>query len=369
MRVAVHAVTGRRGGPRTYALALLRALIGLDGDDAFVLLSDQPVNADECAGATRISVPMPGGTAMRPIAEAIGLPLAARRARADVFHGTKQTLPRGLPCPGVVTVLDLAPHLFPETFSRAAGLYLRRSTESAVRRAARVIAISAHTAADVHEHLGVPQDRIDVVPLGVDPRFREPVEPSQVAAVRERLGVPERYLLSVGTIQPRKNVDVLLDAVDRLAAAGRDVPRLVLVGRTGWMSDDVVARAAASPHVLHIGEVSAEDLPVLLAGADVFLSPSSYEGFGLAVAEAMAAGTAVIAGGGSATDEVVGDAGRLVPPRDVAALADALDALLGDDAARSRLAASGREHVAQLTWRATAERTREVYRAVRNAQR
>ena len=163
-------------------------------------------------------------------------------------------------------------------------------------------------------------------------------------------------------MQPRKNVDVVLDAMEALERRGRAAPPLVVAGRRGWMSEDVVRRAQASPRVRWLGEVPEEDLPALYAGARVFVSPSSYEGFGLAVAEAMAAGVAVVAGAGSACDEVVGDAGVLVPPRDVEAVAAAIDALLGDDARRRGLAAAGRARAAQFTWDATARGTRDAYR-------
>jgi len=130
-----------------------------------------------------------------------------------------------------------------------------------------------------------------------------------------------------------------------------------------------VRRARSSPRVVHLGEVPDEDLPALYAGAKLFVSPSSYEGFGLAVAEAMAAGVAVIAGSGSASDEVVGDAGVLVPPRDVDALVAAIDGLVRDDARRARLAAAGRDRISRFTWERTARATRDVYREAMESRR
>jgi glycosyltransferase involved in cell wall biosynthesis len=360
MRVGISAVTGTQGGPRTYAIELLRALAALPGDDAFVLLADDPSAAPDAARVTARKVPMPVKAA-RPAAEAVVLPVLALSEGLDVFHGTKQTLPRGLRCARVVSIHDLAPMLLPDTFPSGAGVYLRTSTRSAAQRAHLVITGSQHTAKDLREHLGVAPDRIVVTPYGVEERFRAPHAPERVAAVRARLGLPEAYVACVGTIQPRKNVDVVLDAMDLLAARGREPPLLALAGRVGWMSDAVIERAQASPRVRWLGEVPDADLPPLLAGAEVFVSPSSYEGFGLAVAEAMAAGAAVIGGSVSSLDEVVGDAGLLVPPRDAAALADALDRLLGDGALRARLAAAGAAKAAAYTWDATARATRAAY--------
>lgn len=360
MRIGVAAVTGTRGGPRTYALHLVRELAALPDGDAIVFFADEPGSVRGLANVREVGVPTPFRAA-RPVAEALVLPWRARRERLDVFHGTKQTLPRGVPGARVVTVHDLAPMILPETFPRGAGAWLRRSTAAAARRAHVIVAVSETTARDLRDRLGVAPERIVVVANGVEDRFRAPQTPERVAAVRGRLGLPERYLACVGTIQPRKNVDVVIDAVEALAKRGRDVPPVAVAGRTAWMSAAVVARARSSPHVRWLGEVADDDLPALLAGALAFVSPSSYEGFGLAVAEAMAAGTAVVAGSGSASEEVVGDAGVLVPPRDVAALAAAIDRLLSDDAGRARLAAAGKARCARYTWSATAAATRRAY--------
>jgi glycosyltransferase involved in cell wall biosynthesis len=360
LKVALAAVTGTQGGPRTYAVCLLRALVELGADDEYTLVSEEKDAVPELRGIGRIRVPVPAKS-VRPLVDATLLPWKMRRAGFDVFHGTKQTLPAGMSGALVVTVHDLAPAIFPETFPRGAGAYLRRSTAAAVRRADVVIADSETTARDLREMLGAPPERIRVIPLGVEPRFFGPHDPARVAAVRAKHRLPADYVASIGTIQPRKNLDVVLDAMELLGKRGKKTPPLVVVGRTGWMSDDVVRRAKSSPSVIHLGEVPEDDLPSLYAGATLFVSPSSYEGFGLAVAEAMAAGVAVIGGAGSASDEVVGDAGVLVKPRDVDALVDAMDALLADDARRAALAAAGRARVARFTWEATARATREAY--------
>lgn len=366
MKVALAAITGTLGGPRTYALSLLRALSALEGPEEYVLLSDAPVSEAESGGVRRIAVPMPGGTLGRPLAEAVGFPWAARKARPDLYHGTKHTLPRALRCSKVVSVMDLAWLRLPETFTRGAAAYLQRSTAAGVRRADHVIAISECTKRDVVELLGVPEERISVTLLGIDEQYRRPVEAAEIERVRERHGLPAEYLLTAGTVQPRKNVDIVLDAVEALAGS-REVPPLVVAGRAGWKSDDVVRRAKTSRHAVHLGVVPPEDLPALMAGALLVLSPSSYEGFGLVIAEAMAVGTVAIGGSGSACEEVVGDAGVLVPPRDADALADTIQRLLDGDTERHRLEVEGRERALQFTWAATARATRDVYRRVAGA--
>jgi glycosyltransferase involved in cell wall biosynthesis len=364
MKVALAAVTGTQGGPRTYAISLLRALVALAAGDEYTLVSEERGAAPDLTGIRRVHVPVPAKAA-RPLVEALALPVRMHLAGCDVFHGTKQTLPRGVPGARVVTIHDLAPMILPETFPRGAGAWLRRSTAAAARRAHLVIADSETTARDLRNILAVPAGRIRVIPLAVEARFHGPHDPARVAEVRARYGLPGEYVACIGTIQPRKNVDVVLDAMERVAGA----PPLVIAGRTGWMSDEIVRRAKASPRVVHLGEVPEEDLPFLYAGATLFVSPSSYEGFGLTVAEAMAAGVAVIAGSGSASDEVVGDAGVLVPPRDTAALAAAIERLLGDDSHRAALAAAGRTRIAKFTWEATARATRNVYAEAMEARR
>ncbi len=362
MRIGISAVTGTQGGPRTYALELLRAAAAAFPEDRFVLLADDPAAAPRLPNVDAARMPMPFKVA-RPISEAVALPLLARSRHLDVFHGTKQTVPAFVGCATVVSIHDLAPMLFPETFPTGAGAWLRSSTAAAARRADIVICGSGTTARDLRTHLGVPEDRIVVTPYGVEERFRTPVPAETRRTVAARLGLPERYVACVGTIQPRKNVDVVLDAMELVAARlGADSPPLVLAGRVGWMSDAVVARAKASPRVRWLGEVSDGDLPAILAGAAVFVSPSSYEGFGLAVAEAMAAGAAVVGGAGSSLDEVVGDAGVLVPPRDAGAVADAIASLLRDESLRARLAAAGRAKAAAYTWDRTARETNAAWR-------
>ncbi len=174
MKVGIGAVTGTRGGPRTYALALLRALVSLDdGDESYALLADDPAAEPDIAPLERLRMPLPVKAA-RPLAEAIALPLLARRAGLDAFHATKQTLPRGLGCAGLVSIHDLAPMLFPETFPRAGGAWLRRSTASAAARADRVLTGSETTARDLQAHLGVPASRIAVRRTGCAPSSDPP---------------------------------------------------------------------------------------------------------------------------------------------------------------------------------------------------
>jgi glycosyltransferase involved in cell wall biosynthesis len=183
-----------------------------------------------------------------------------------------------------------------------------------------------------------------------------------VAAVRARRGLPERYVLSVGTIEPRKNLATAIAAFH--AAAPRGVA-LALVGPRGWKLAEAIgadlAAGAVRPGIVVTGAVEDDELPALYAGASAFLFPSLYEGFGFPVLEAMACGTPVLSSDASSLAEVLGDAGVLLPPRDVAAWAEALRALLADPTRGRELGERGRRRAAEFTWERTARATRAVY--------
>jgi glycosyltransferase involved in cell wall biosynthesis len=224
---------------------------------------------------------------------------------------------------------------------------------------------SGNTGDDLVRFLRVDPARVAVVPNGVAPEFHRPVPRAEVERVRRAWDLPRRFVLCVGTLQPRKNPDVLLAAfaAARRSGAAGDAG-LVFAGRRGWMAGPflrALAREGPALGARLLEGVPDADLPGLLAAAEVFASPSSYEGFGLSVAEAMAVGLPVVAGDSSSEPEVVGDAGILVEPRDAASLEVALSRLLGDPAERRRLGEAARRRAARFTWASAARAVREVY--------
>ncbi len=362
MRVVLGVVAGTVGGPRSYGLGLVRALAALFPRDEWMVLTDRPGEFEGIPLSACVRVPLPA-KALRPAVEGTLVPRMVRRLAPDLYHGTKHSLPPRLPCPAVATIHDLAFLVLPATFPPASRIWLRAEARAAVRRAARIIAPSEHTKRDLVALLRADPARIAVVPNGVAPEFHRPVPPGEAERVRRAWGLPRRFVLCTGTLQPRKNPDVLLASFLALRrSGGAGDAGLVFAGRRGWMAGSFLrALRAAGPDVRLLEGVPDGDMPGLLAAAEVFASPSSYEGFGLSVAEAMAAGLPVVAGDGSSVPEVVGEAGILVPPRDGEALAAALGRLLSDPAERRRLGAAARRRAAAFTWEAAARAVRDVY--------
>jgi len=230
--------------------------------------------------------------------------------------------------------------------------------------ATRIITDSQATAADLHGMLGIPQDRIDVIPLGVDEAYR-PVSPQDAAAVRSKYSLPESYFLYLGTLEPRKNLVRLIEAWSRIAdACPHD---LVIAGREGWKMRHIRRAVAASsqPSRIHRpGFIAHGDLPAMIGAAAAFVWPSLCEGFGLPPLEAMACGVPVLTSNISSLPEVVGDAALLVNPHHVEAIAEGMLQLAEDVPLRNALKARGLERAAGFTWRRTAEATIKTYRAV-----
>ncbi len=291
-------------------------------------------------------------------------PLAAARERLDLLHGPVNVLPLLAPCPGVVTVHDLAFLAHAEAFHPAKRRYLTLATALSARRAARVIAVSAATRDELVRRLGVPARKVTVVHNAADPAFR-PLPAAEVARFRAAQGLSARVVLAVGTLEPRKNLTGLLDAFARLAPATD--AELVVVGGKGWLYDAVfgrLERLGLAGRVRFAGYVPDDQLPLWYNVAEVFVYPSRYEGFGLPPLEALACGTPVVTSDTSSLPEVVGDAALLVDPDDPAALAAALSRLLADPALRAALRERGIRRAADFSWSRTAAATRAVYDAV-----
>jgi glycosyltransferase involved in cell wall biosynthesis len=257
---------------------------------------------------------------------------------------------------------DLSFIRHPHLLRPANRFYLRTITRLSARRARRVIVNSHATHREVETLLGVPTERIDVTLLGVSPTYR-PLPDNKVDAFRRANDLPERFILYVGTLEPRKNIPTLLRA---FAALPQKDVGLVLVGGRGWLYhavESTIEELGLYPRIIRPGYVADDLLPLWYNAATVFAYPSLYEGFGMPLLEAMACGTPVVAADSTSLPEAVGrdGAGMLAPPQDVAAWTQALNTLLDDDEHRRDLSAQGSERAATFTWAETARHTVASY--------
>jgi glycosyltransferase involved in cell wall biosynthesis len=291
-----------------------------------------------------------GGPGPELLFEQIALPRRLRRERPALVHSPDCFLPLRRPCPGIVNVYDLAFDAYPHDFSRVTGWKFRTFVPRALRSAERVVCCSRFTADDVMRRFGVPEERVRVVPLA--PALAVGDAPTPAGG---------RYMLAVGDLRPKKDLATLVRAFAQLHRSGAIEHRLVVAG-LDLGEGDALARLARDAPVELAGFVTDADLDALMRGADLFVQPSLYEGFGLAIIEAMARGVPVALSRASVHPETGGDAAEYFEPRDVDDCARAVAAVLGDDARREALVARGRARAGALSWEATAAATVAVYR-------
>lgn len=290
--------------------------------------------------------------------------LGARRRNIDLYHAPS-FIPLAFPGPTVITVHDLSHLRYPETHPASRVAMLARRLPAALREASFVLVDSEFVRGELLAEYSLPPEKVVTTHLGVSPRFR-PMAKEEARPVLERLELEYgRYILSVGTLEPRKNVAATLEAYSMLPAATRAAYPLVLAGVAGWRMEKLAGRIAAmarSGALRALGYVPEADLPALYAGAAVLAYPSLYEGFGLPVLEAMASGVPVVTSNRSSLPEVAGDAAQIMEPEDCAALRGALMAMLDPSADRQRRVARGIAWAKTFTWERCAEQTIAVYR-------
>ena len=282
------------------------------------------------------------------LSEQLALPLVLRRRGADVIHAPNCFLPLRRPCPGVVTIHDLAFEAIPEDFSRRTGWKFRRFVPRAARSAERVICVSEFTRDDVCERYGVEPGKVRVI------------HPAPALAEGSSEPPEGLYVLAVGDLRGKKNLLRLVEAMRILREQGMP-HRLVLAGLDSGEGERLRAAAGELP-VEFLGYLPDDGLDAVIRGAQVLVQPSLYEGFGLTVVEAMARSCPVACSQAGGLPEAGGEAALYFDPREPEDIADAIRALIEDEDMRERMIEAGRARVADLSWEKVADRTIEVYR-------
>ncbi len=359
-----HAGVGR------YAQELLTALLGENGAHEYCTFYYDPrgdARSDPPLDRLPAQVIRSGAKPWRMsvlLAYGTGATMDRWLPPAEVLHATDHLLPPVHRARTVFTIYDLTTQLYPEYHSALNRWYSALMLPRFLRRADAVIAISESTQRDIVQRLNVPPEKIRVIYAGVHPRFQPDLEPSRVAAVRAKYQLPERMMLYLGTVEPRKNLEMLVEAYHALLQHTPAAPTLVIAGRKGWMYQPVFDRVRAlglDTRVHFTGWVDDADMPALLNAAEVFVYPSLYEGFGLPPLEAMACGVPVLCSNTSSLPEVVGDAGLLLDPRDAGAWTHALARVLDDEHVRAELRARGLAQASKFSWSQAARQTVQVY--------
>lgn len=358
-----------RTGIQNYILGLLGGMAAVAEGHEFVLYTNRPLPFDPgLPPSFRISVvdrPSPRFQLWFQTT----LPRRMQRDGLDLFHGTFYRLPILLPVPGVLTVHDLSGLLKPELHTRKTH-FVNRMYPLFVRKAAAIIAVSGATASELEKRFPGTAGKTVVVHEAADPRLAPVTDPVELRRVRGKYALPERFILFLGTLEPRKNLTGLLDAFARIAPG---IPHdLVIAGALGWKTAAMEAKLSDSDlrdRILLTGRIPDEDVPALLSLCELFVYPSLYEGFGLPVLEAMACGAPVVTSSVSSMPEVAGDAALLADPRSPEDLARAIGALARDGELRRRLSGRSRDRAAQFSWIRAAEETLSVYRIALQGRR
>ncbi len=354
----------QRTGTENYALRVIRGLLEMDAPHQFMLYFRDEPPPDLFPRHARVKYRI---IPWRRIWTHSRFALSLWRDRPDVTFVPAHTLPLWFPGPAVVTVHDLGYVYFPDAHPDLGRRYLEWSTRHSVQRATRIIADSLATAKDLAAHYGVSENRIKLVYPGVDDTFSRVTDRERLAAVRARYQLPERYLLFIGTLQPRKNIARIVQAYVRWTATQPDPDvALVLAGPQGWLYDPAWTQGVAG--VIQPGYIADEDVAALYSGALALVFPSLHEGFGFPVLEAMQCGTPVITSNTSSLPEVAGDAALLVNARDVDAISAAIERVVNDEDLRERLIAAGYEQAGQFTWHRAAEQTLQALETAAHAR-
>ena len=370
MRIAFDGTTLRPGrtGVGYYTDHLLHQLAEQGPDEELVVISNRPVDTTRpLPGRVRVAA-SPWQTPRMVWMQTLA-PLMLRRLRADVAHFTNGMVPLASPVPTVVTIHDMSLTLYPSYHPPRRVLLNRPLVDVAARRADAIITVSQSAKRDIVRLYGLSPDRVHVVHEAAAPSFRPIHDPSVLERIRRQYNLAERFILYVGTIEPRKNLPTLIEAFASRRMSGDLTHQLVCAGPYGWLSKGLqerIERLRLEGAIRFIGYIPFDDLPALYNLAEMFVFPSLYEGFGLPVIEAMASGTPVITGRVPALAEVAGGAVEHVDRLDAESLGEAMVRLARSRDRRAALTAAGLGRAGTFSWERAARETLDVYRRTAN---
>lgn len=348
-----------QAGTGIYARSLVDALRRLDTSNEYQIFAVNQ-RRDMSKGKT-MRTRM--GTIYRDMVWTQGvLPWQVYRAKVDILHMPAGVIPMFLPCPAVVSILDTTLFQAPQNFPLWHRNHSRIFVPLAANRASMILTISKHSKRDIIKQFNVAPDKVVVTYPAASPKFH-PVSKREISEVKQWYGL-DSFILTVGTLEPRKNIIRLLQAFALLRQSGFSY-QLIHAGPRGWLFNDIVAevhRLELQDSARFLGRVPLHDLVGLYNAASVFVYPSLYEGFGLPVLEAMACGCPVVTSNTSSLPEVVGEAGIMVDPYDVQQLADAIQKVLEDQALAQNMRQWGLERASLFSWQRCAQETVAVYR-------
>jgi glycosyltransferase involved in cell wall biosynthesis len=354
-------ISFNQAGTGIYTRQLKEAILGLDGKIELELFS---VNQQRDM-SSRKTVRSRLDTLYRDLIWMhVQLPLLAKRSRVDLLHVPTGIIPIRTSCPVVLTIHDITPFRMPDFFPSWQRLYFRTLGIRSADKANRILTISENSKKDIVTQFSIPSEKITVTPLAAASEFR-PLPTDKTDEIRQRYGLG-RFILTVGTIEPRKNLIRLLEAFALLKKGGNSI-KLIHAGPFGWLNEEVkhtITTLGLQDSVRFLGRVPLDDLVGLYNMADLFVFPSLYEGFGLPVLEAMSCGCPTITSNISSLPEVAGDAAILVDPYKIDTLAAAIDEVLNDRNLSKKMRASGLERSKLFSWQRCAQETLAVYHQV-----
>ena len=357
----------RNAGVSRYTRNLTKALLAID-NNSYVIFSnssvrDNPYKYAKNAEFVRTSLPT-SRTSARVLWEQFSLPLHSALRQLDIVHSFLNVVPLLSTAAQVVTIHDLSYLTTPWAHPLQRKLFLRVMSKRSAHIAGAVLADSKATKADIANIFRVPDEKIWVVYPGLEPDMRPATSRSEIEQFRARKGLPERFILYLGTLEPRKNVDNLIRAFGRIRRSGIYDGELVIAGARGWgfqTIESTIETESLGSSVHLVGYVDRAEQPLWYDAAQVFAYPSAYEGFGMPVLEAMACGTPVVTSCVSSLPELVGDAGLTVDPNSVDGIADALARLVNSASLRDEYRERGIARASHFSWEIAAARCLKAY--------